>query len=154
LTHIVKNLAASLSFIFFRTPEDPSRWLGTVPLLGAFVLVCLAAGGLFYASHLRAERTRLLISLGLISFLLLAAGGPVSRSLLVPLLYIVAFGGLAYLIHYWLTLFPRNVTARWLGISIICVAVGLTVTYNLRHYFVAWPHNPDTHAAFTYKPPQ
>jgi hypothetical protein len=153
-TQVAKNFAASLSFIFFRTPYDPSRWLGTLPLLGAFILVCLVAGCLFYGSHLHAERTRLLLSLTFISFLLLVAGGPVSRSILVPLLYIVAFGGLAYLLHYWIGMFPRNITARWLGIGVVCVAIGLTVTYNLRHYFVAWPHNQDTRAAFRFQPPK
>jgi hypothetical protein len=94
------------------------------------------------------------LSLSIISFLLLIVGGPVMRTILVPLLYIVAFGGVAYLLHFWLGMFPRNVTARWLGIGIVCLAIGLTITYNLRHYFVAWPHNSDTHTAFTYKPPR
>lgn len=153
-TQILKNFAAAISFIFFRTPEDPSRWLDRLPLLGAFMLVCLIAGVFFYAGHIRAERTRLLAFLAILSFLLLGAGGPVARSILAPLLYIVSLGGLAYLLHYWLTMFPRNVSARWLGIGIVCLAIALTVTFNLRHYFVAWPHNQDTRSSFVYRPPQ
>jgi hypothetical protein len=154
VSQIIKNLATSLGFIFFRTPADPSRWLGRLPLLSAFMLVCLIAGIFFYAGHWRAERTRLLAGLAALSILLLASGGPVVRSILVPLVYIVSFGGLAYLLHYWLGMFPRNVTARWLGIGIVCLALALTVTYDLRHYYVAWAHNQDTHAAFANKPPQ
>lgn len=153
-TEILKNTAASLGFIFVRTPEDPSRWLGRLPLLTAFLVVCLLAGVFFYAVHWRAERTRLLASVGVLSVALLAAGGPVVRSLLVPLIYIVTLGGLAFLLHYWLGMFPRNVTARWLGITVVCIALALTVTFDLRHYYVAWPHNTDTVSAFTYKPPQ
>jgi 4-amino-4-deoxy-L-arabinose transferase-like glycosyltransferase len=154
LVQLAKNAAASISFVFFRTPADPSRWLGTLPLLSAFMLVCLVAGTIFYASHWRAERTRLLVALFVMSFLLLTAGGAVSRSLLVPLLYIVSFGGIAYLLHYWLSMFPKNVSARWLGIAVICLAIGLTLIFNMRHYFIAWPHNPQTRAAFHYRPPE
>lgn len=153
-TAVLKNFAAAVGFIFFRTPEDPSRWLGKLPLLGAFMVVCLIAGVFFYVGHWRAERTRLLLCLGVLSYLLLASGGPVTRSILVPLIYIISLGGLAYLLHYWLAMFPRNITARWLGIGIVCFAVALTVTYNLRHYFVAWPHNPEAQASFNYRPPQ
>jgi hypothetical protein len=153
-SHMLKNLVAAINFIFFHTPEDPSHWLGKLPLLGAFLLVCLISGLIFYAGHWRAERTRLLASLAGLSLLLLTAGGPVVRSIIVPLIYIIALGGLAYLLHYWLSLFPRNISARWLGIGIVCIVLSLTLTYNLRHYFVAWPHNSETRAAFTYPPPQ
>jgi hypothetical protein len=145
---IAKNAAAALLFVWARTPSDPVRWLGELPLFGAFLLLCLVAGIIFYAQHWRAERTQLLASISLVTLALLAAGGPVVRSLAVPVAYLVAFAGLAYVLHFWLRLFPNNQTARRLGIGLVCVALGLTTVYNLRHYFVAWPHTPETEQAF------
>ncbi len=149
-SQLIHNLINSVAFIAYRSPTDPARWLSTLPLLSAFMVMCLLAGILFYGSHFRAERTHLLTVLTGISLALLVVGGPVSRSLLVPLLYIIAFGGIAYLLRVWLTMFPRNLAAKWLGIGMICLALALNVTYELRHYFVAWPHNSETRAAFRY----
>jgi hypothetical protein len=145
---VLKNAAGGGLFIFTSTPADPARWLGRVPLLGAFMLICFVAGVLFYLRHLKAERTQLLASITGIAFVLLAAGGPVSRPLLIPLVYLIAFGGLAYILHYWLKLFPLNPFARRLGIGLVTIAVALVCMYNLRHYYVAWPHNSDVRAAF------
>jgi hypothetical protein len=112
------------------------------------MIVCFLAGILFYLSHIKAERTQLLLALSAIGLLLTAAGGAVPRSLLVPLIYLVSFGGLAYILHYWLKLFPVNPIARRTGISLVAIAVALACAYNVRHYFVAWPHNPATQAAY------
>jgi hypothetical protein len=147
-----KDAAASVLFVIFQTPLDPVHWLGTLPLLGAFMLLCFVAGIVFYGQHIRAERTQLLLLCSLLSFVLVTAGGLVSRALLVPLIYIVAFGGIAYVLHFWLRMFPSNQTARRLGIVLISIALLLTMTYNLRHYFVAWPHSPETRAVFMLPP--
>jgi hypothetical protein len=145
---LAKNAAAAVLSVFFRMPEDPVRWLGQLPMLGAFLLLCFIAGILFYMTHFRAERTRLLLSVAVVALLLVTAGGPVGRSILIPLVYLVSFGGLAYLLHYWLRMFPINKTARRIGIGLICLAITLTVAYNLRHYFIAWPHNAEVRASF------
>lgn len=147
---VVKNAAAAALFLVWRTPADPARWLGTLALLGSFLLLCLVAGILFYAQHLSAERTRLLASLGLLTFIMLAVGGPVPRSLFVPLIYMVALGGLAYILHLWLLVFPNNPVMRWAGIGLVSIAVALSCTYNLRHYFVAWPLSPATKQTFVH----
>jgi hypothetical protein len=149
IDQVGKNIAASILAVTVRSPLDPARTLGHLPALSAVLLVCFLAGLLFYVRHLRAERTQLLLSVAVVSLVLLGLGGAVTRSLLTPLAYLVAFGGLAYILHYWLKLFPVNPFARRLGIGIVIVAVSLSCVYNIRQYFVAWPHNPDTKAAFT-----
>jgi hypothetical protein len=84
----------------------------------------------------------------LAGLLLVGLGGPVGLSLLVPLLYVWAAAGIAYLTREWLQVFPNNPLARSLGLGLIVLAVGLGCIYNLRAYFVAWPHNQTTRVTF------
>lgn len=151
---IGKNAAAVILFTILRTPADPVRWLGHTPLFAAFMAVGFVAGLLFYGLHWRSERSHHLAIYSLLTFLLIAAGGPVTRALALPLVYIIALGGIAYLLHTWLRRFPKNPVARQVGILLITVATVLTCAYNLRHYFVAWPHSSDTRAVFEVKPPR
>jgi hypothetical protein len=145
----LKNLTAAILFIFVRTPADPSKWLGQLALLDAFLATAFIAGLVFYLGHIKAERTRLLLVYGSLGLLLCAAGGGVTRSILVPVIYLVAIGGIAYILHQWLQVFPRNPLARRLGIGLVCMAVALSCLYNLRHYFVAWPHNSQTRQVYS-----
>ncbi len=145
---IVKNIGLVFEQLFVRGPNNPVLWLGRTPLMDVFTLVACLLGIYFYVRHWRAGRARLLGGFMIIGAVLIGLGGPVSLSLLVPLLYILAATGIAYLLHEWLTVFPINPLARGLGIGLIMLAVALSSAYNLRAYFVAWPHNPATQAAF------
>ncbi|HWB39139.1 MAG TPA: hypothetical protein VG604_02740 [Candidatus Saccharimonadales bacterium] len=136
--------------LFVYGPADPTRWLGRMPILDIFSLVLCLMGAYFYIRHWRAFRSRLLGSYFLLGILLASLGGGVSLSLLVPLLYLVAATGVAYLLHEWLTVFPINPLARTLGIGLVALAIGLSCLYNLRAYFIAWPHHPGTTQSFRY----
>lgn len=138
--------------LFIRGPAHPGLWLGRAPIFDIFTLVLCLTGLYFYVRHWRASRSRLLASLFLVGAVLVALGGPVSLSLLVPLLYIVAATGITYLLREWLKVFPLNPLARGLGLGLVAAAVILACTYNLRAYFVAWPHNETTQAIFRYHP--
>jgi hypothetical protein len=150
--HILKLLAAVPVHIFIRGPQYPQLWLTRAPLLDIFTLVCAVIGLYFYATHFRAQRTRLLLTLGVLSILLVGLGGAVSFSLIVPLVYVFVATGIAYLMQPWLRIFPYNPLARGLGIGLITLAVALSCIYNLRAYFVAWPHNKTTPTIFRYHP--
>jgi hypothetical protein len=147
----LKNLAAAIAFIGVRAPIDPVRWLGRLPLLDAFTAISFVAGIAFYFKHIGAERTKLLLLYGTLGLLLCAGGGTVTRSIIVPVVYLVAVGGIAFILHQWLHVFPRNPLARRFGIAMICLAIALSCLYNFRHYFVAWPHNDDTVRTFSLK---
>jgi 4-amino-4-deoxy-L-arabinose transferase-like glycosyltransferase len=157
-THLTQPLQLLNNFgdvfvnLFVRGPVHPGLWLGRAPILDIFTLVLYLAGLYFYVRHWQASRSRLLAILFLVGAVLVALGGPVSLSLLVPLLYIVAATGITYLLQEWLKVFPLNPLARGLGLGLIAVAVILACTYNLRAYFVAWPHNETTQATFRYRP--
>jgi len=154
LMTLLRHEAAVPYHLFVRGPLYPELWLGRAPLLDIFTLVLAVIGICFYVLHWQATRTRLLAALFVISGLLVGLGGQVSFSLLVPLMYVAAATGLAYLIHEWFKTFPRNPLARGVGLGIIGLAVALSCVYNLRAYFVAWPHNATTRSVFRYRLPR
>jgi hypothetical protein len=148
VAHFFRHLLEVLLQLFVRGPNNSELWLAKAPVLDIFTLVMCGLGIYFYASHVKAFRARMLASYFVLGVILISLGGSVGLSLLVPLLYIAAAAGIAYLLHDWLRVFPRNPLARGLGIGLVCLAVALASTYNLRAYFVAWPHNPAAHASF------
>ncbi|HVI60746.1 MAG TPA: hypothetical protein VM535_01175 [Candidatus Saccharimonadales bacterium] len=147
---LLKDFAAVFLHLFIRGPEYPQLWLGRAPILDIFTLAACLIGIYFYATHRRAARSRLLATCFGIGVILVALGGPVSLSLLVPLLYLVAATGVAYLMREWLQVFPVNPLARNIGLGLIIAAVSLACLYNLRAYFIAWPHNQVTQTVFRY----
>jgi hypothetical protein len=149
-TTLIKQLVSVPIHLFVRGPEYPALWLGRAPILDAFTLAMSALGIYFYATRWRSTRGRLLGATFLIAVILVALHGPVSFSVLVPLMYAAAAMGLAYLVHEWLQVFPLNPLARSLGIGLVTLTVAVSCMYNLRAYFVAWPHNPVTQVTFRY----
>lgn len=148
---LLKHFAGVWVHLFVRGPEYHQLWLGRAPLLDVFTLAACLAGIYFYIRHWRAGRSQLLFALFLVAVILVALGGPVSLSLAVPILYMWAAAGIAYILHEWLRVFPINPIARGLGIGLVTLAVVVSCLYNLRAYFVAWPHDPSTQTTFSVK---
>lgn len=138
--------------LVYQGPHDPQLWLGQLPVLDVFVCVMLAAGIVFYARHWRAQRTHLLAALLLLSFILVSVGGPVGVSVVIPVVYLIVVAGIAYVLHAWLRVFPRNPFARLTGIGTVSVVIVLSCVYGARQYFIAWPHNPETIAVYRRAP--
>ena len=149
---IVKDFLAVFVHLFIRGPQYPEMWMGQLPVLNIFILICCIVGIYFYARNIKASRTRQLFSYFGVGLLLVGINRAIGLSLLVPLMFIFAATGVAYLLREWLKVFPNNPFARSLGITIICIAVGLSAIYGIRSYFVAWPHNPNTKTIFAYDP--
>jgi hypothetical protein len=147
---LLKHFVGVFVHLFVRGPEYHDVWLGRAPLLGVFALAASLIGIYFYARNFRAGRGRLLGGFFLIGAVLIALGGPVGLSLLVPLVYLFVAARIAFLLREWLRTFPLNPLARGAGISLVALAVALSCAYNLRAYFVAWPHNHDTKTTFRY----
>ncbi len=148
---LLKQFMAVFVHLFVKGPEYPALWLGQAPILDIFTLAACLIGIYFYARNWKASRSRLLGSFFIVGAVLIGLGGPVGLSLLVPVLYLLAATGIAYLTREWLQTFPLNPLARGLGISLVVLAVVLSCTYNARSYFVAWPHNAITQATFRYR---
>ena len=149
--HIAKELAAVPFHLFGRGPQYPEIWLGKAPILDIFCFAMCLMGIYFYFTHSSATRTRQLVAYIVVGVILIGLGGAVSIALLVPLLFLLVATGLTSMRQQWLRVFPVNPIARGFGIGLVVIAVVLSCTYNLRAYFVAWPHNGETHQAFAYK---
>ncbi len=147
---VAKQFAAVGVHLFVRGPLYPDVWLAKVPILDIFTLVMCVIGIYFYARHLKAYRTKMLLSYAVVGWLLVGMGGAVGLSVLIPLLYIFVAAGVAYLLREWLQVFPLNPFARGVGIALISIAVVFSCLYNMRSYFVAWPHNNTTKSLFRY----
>lgn len=147
---ILKHFGAVFVHLFVRGPLYPDIWMGKAPILDIFGVVMVVIGIYFYATHPKAFRSRQLLAFFVAGVALVALNGLVGISLLVPMLYMVAATGIAYLLHEWLKVFPLNPFARAVGISLLAVAVFLSCLYNLRSYFIAWPHNNVTKTVFRY----
>ncbi|MEO6513974.1 MAG: hypothetical protein ABIR37_04805 [Candidatus Saccharimonadales bacterium] len=145
---MLKRLGNDIAYFVARGPHHPALWLGRLPILDAFTTIMLVAGLYFYGRHLRSFRTVLITVLLSVAALLIAVSGTVSIALLVPFVYAIIVGGMAYVLHHWLQVFPRNPLARGLGVGLIALLVAASSAYNLRSYFVAWPHNSETRATF------
>lgn len=65
-----------------------------------------------------------------------------------PAVYILASIGLVELFARWRGVFPRNVLALQLSITVILIALGLSTWYNWQQYFLAWGNMPETFAAY------
>ncbi|HVX23973.1 MAG TPA: hypothetical protein VG992_01360 [Candidatus Saccharimonadales bacterium] len=150
IMHYLREVGVVIGHLFVRGPNSPTLWLGRAPLLDVFTLVVSALGLYFYVRHWRSGRSRLLASYLAIGILLVAIGGAVSLSVLVPILYLAAGTGMAYLLHEWLQVFPFNPLARALGLGLVIAAIALSCIYNIRAYFVAWGYNPDTVQQFRF----
>jgi hypothetical protein len=148
LGDIAANAGHQLLFLAIRGTTAPDAWLNHLPILDMFGLIMLVAGLYFYLTHFTAKRSKLLLGVGLISFALASLGGSATISLLVGWLYLLITGGIAYLLHQWLKVFPRNPVARSCGIAIVTIAVAMACLYGLRQYFIAWPHNRPSQNAF------
>ena len=144
LQQLGHRLAAVPLHLFVRGPGIPDLWLGRLPLLDIFTLSMTIIGIVFYAGKWRNSRSQLLAAYGVIGTILIGLGGPVSLSLLVPILYLFAAAGMGWLLHDWLKYFPNNPIARGLAIGVVSFAVATSCTYNIYSYYVAWPHNAAT----------
>lgn len=145
---VLHRLADTVLAFVWHGPHNPQIWLGQLPLLDAFVLSMFIAGIVFYALHWRAARARLLLVYLVLGIVLAALGGIVGLSAVIPVIYLVAAAGMAYVLHFWLKRFPRNMFARFFGIALLAGVLGLSCVYNVTQYFVAWPHNPEVSAIY------
>lgn len=148
VTTLLKQIAGVPVHLFVRGPAYPDVWLGRSPVLDIATLIFCGLGIYYYATHLKASRSRTLAVFAVIGWILVSLGGAVGLSVLVPLALLAASTGMAYLLHDWLHVFPNNPVARRFGVAMIALLVVASCSYNLRAYFIAWPHATDTRNTF------
>jgi len=152
LTYFGGHLLDAVLSIGVRSDGSSLLWVGHSPLLNAVELV-LAALGIYYYVYQKRSLRSLLLCLGLVmSLVLVGLHSGVGIATVVPLLYLLITCGLNHFLNEWLTVFPRNPIARVTGIVVICLMLFFSAFYQMRSYFVAWPHNTETHQRFQYPP--
>jgi len=151
LIEIAKNVVAVPFHLFVHNEVDPMTWLGTSAIFDVCSLVLFILGGYDYLRRIKLIRTPLFISAIVLAIALIAVGGNVTFTVIIPLLYVVIAGGASRLIEQWFAVFPRNPIARSIGWASVSVLVGLACAYQLTHYFVGWPQASATRDTFTVK---
>ncbi len=151
LKSLALNLLGIPEQLFARGPNDPVRWLGRLPLLDVFSTAMLVLGIYSIRYHLKLIRIQLLVGSSLLLALLITLGGPLTITVLMPAVYILIAGGMAFMLQQWLAVFPRNPIARTIATTLLAVSVLLVSFYHINHYFIAWPQAPATKAAFSGK---
>lgn len=148
LIDYLQQFGAVWLHIFIGGYKDPLYNLAGLPVISSLLTVACAIGIYLYAKHRKAARTKLLALLWLVGTAVIALPNNVNLTLILPILMVLVTGGIGYLLHLWLKVFPRNPIARGFGIALIGLVIAFGVAYNLRNYFVAWPHNRATTAYF------
>lgn len=139
-------------YIFIGGYVQPAFNLGGLPIVNVFIDLAFLVGLYLYAQHPKARRTRFLLALWLVGTILAAFNGPVSIMILLPIVFTLAAGGIGYLLHLWLRVFPRNPIARSFGIFLVGLVISFAVLYNVRNYYIAWPNYQATRDTFQQQP--
>lgn len=135
--------------LFVHGPADPVVWLGRLPILDVFSMVMLIFGAYLYFRYKHLARSKMVAaSLGL-GLLLIALGGTVTISIIIPFVYLLVAAGIGFMLDRWQRVFPRNIIAQGVSVGLISLAVIVVAWYGLRHYFVAWANAPATKQAFS-----
>ncbi len=136
-------------FVLVSMPMNPILWLGATPLLDFFTSSLILIGLYRYIREWPNNYIKIILTTLLVSFILYSLCGPVSLTLIIIPLYLIAATGLSYLITKWFKVFPRNPIPRLLGSILIVLALFVSVIYNTRSYFIAWPNNSKTTQYYT-----
>jgi hypothetical protein len=139
-SEVPQNLGWGLLGLFGWQHTPLAFSVGQLPLMDVVTTVLALLGLVYYATKLSLDRTRLLIGVLLLGLMLLSIGSLAGYAYLLPVMYFLAAGGMAYLLMRWLEVFPRNPLARGIGIVLLTLVIGFAVFYNLRAYFIAAPH--------------
>ena len=145
----LKNLATIPISLFIAAPQDPVTWLGHLPLLDIATSALFALGIYYYFKFRQLDRAKFLGFFALGASILIALDSGVTIAILLPAVFVGIAGGVALMITQWFTVFPRNPLAQSVGVVTLALIIGMSSVYNLRAYFVAWPHWPPAKAAFS-----
>lgn len=147
---IINNIKDVPVNLVFRGPDDPVRWLDRLPIIDFFILTMSVLGlYVLFTVHRKLDKKTIFIGVFIVGLILIGITSPISVSIFVPVIYILATSGIGLMLQQWFTVFPKNPFARSVGLSLIILVISGTVYYNAIHYFKAWPNAPETKKVFT-----
>lgn len=147
----ISNISDTILAISVNSNLASTAQLGNLGLIDVFTLTMIIAGFIYYIKRWRLDRSKFMLLSTTVSLILIGFGGPVSIALLLPLLFMFAGAGIAWFLQQWFAVFPRNPLAKSVGVSLIVIAVCLSVVFNLYRYYVAWPHMATTKDNYTHR---
>jgi len=148
INNMIHNFLNIPTGVLLKGPNSPSQWLGRLPYLDIASTAMLVLGVYSLRYHLLLIRAQLLVGCSLLFIILITLGGSVTSLALLPVIYLLIAGGLAFMLQQWFTVFPNNPVARTIATTLVSVLVLLISYYNISHYFIAWPQTPATRQAF------
>lgn len=101
----------------------------------------------------RTKMTFAVTGIFVIGFVLSALNGPVQTTIILPALYMFVTAGIFYMLNIWRTVFPRNPIASNFAVTMLVLLVSTALIFQLRTYFVAWPHSKNTITTFDSRHP-
>lgn len=144
LGSIARELINIPEQLFLTGPNEPYRWLFGTPIIDIVSIVFVALGLYAYIRSTHSLRALILASMLVGGSIIVATSSVVSLALIIPIVYILIAKGLAFMLHNWFAVFPKNPAARTLGVILLIVPVFLSVGYNIEKYFNAWRDAPET----------
>ncbi len=147
----VSNIFNTFGAVFVNSNRSTFAQIGSVGLLDIFSVMVMFAGAIYYGKRFRLDRSKYLLIGTILALTLIGLGGLVTISVLLPLLYMLIAGGLAWLLHQWFTIFPRNPIARSVGMILLVAAVSVSIFFNTYRYFIAWPHMTTTKQTYNHR---
>ena len=150
LAHICSNFWNLILGIVAYSNGSPLYWVGHAPLLSITEVVALLLGA-YYIARETSGRSIFLLGSGIIGLVLASLDGGVTFACIAPVIYLCIAAGIDHFLNTWLTVFPRNPVARIGGIGIVCLMLAFSILYQIRTYYVAWPHAPATYKTFNHR---
>lgn len=146
-------LLIPVKLALYNSPPNPVYGIGRLPLLDIFTVVMAVLGAYsYYVNDRLLDRTKLLFGGIILASGLYALNGAVGIQILLPFVFLLVAGGIAFMLQQWFKVFPNNPFAAVLASILIVAAIVTVFSYSVNSYFVAWPSIPVTRAAFDQKP--
>lgn len=149
LTNALSSIVDVPMQIFIRGNGNSLNGVGRMPLLDAFTGFMVLVGMIDVLQTRKLDRSKIVLGVLLVSFVLICVGGSLLFSIIMPAIYLLATAGISYMLNEWLQVFPRNPLARGTATILMSIAVLIAAAYNVSNYFIAWPNTPATKSAFS-----
>ena len=147
---MAKYAGVSIVSMFVRSPMDHAYWLGRQPILDIFATAMFTCGAYSYIKKYRLHRLWLVLGVAVLSIIWIGiTTNRYSIIILLPFVYIVIGGGLRMMTDRWFEIFPKNPIAKYIGVSLLTIAIAISINFQLQRYFIAWPHHQPTIDAFS-----
>lgn len=148
----LKSTSAVPLGILVKAPINPMYRLGEQPMLDVTSTLLFTLGCVSLAKHYRLKRVYIIFGIFVLGTTITAMSNNYENSfMLFAFVYFTAGFGIDYLLRSWKQVFPHNPFAVYLSLAVISVAVLVSVNFQIKRYYVAWPHNPAVQAAFSKK---